>query len=524
MSKSNSIITNEIATLIGIDEDVAKFLQVKDTVKLTAGYVLILIRALPTHRFDWIENLKEKDPVLAGSLESISKLKYESFPTDVFDSGVIYLINLEKKSSKIVCRSDDFPQLIEADPTMIGQFFDENQPGHQFRDNLRVWVEGTVIRVFTFEIDEDNTLHQYTFFSTRSRIDSSASQWEQGEGKPFIKNSFIEAAKFQSINLESLKEEDTCHVFILQDPFNQTFNEVEQPTLYHIRTYSCGESNCDEINQKVSGAKRLEKMTPDEIVEYVRLGGTAITMNPFKNIKIILEPIREKYEWMNEPVKTWYKLQGNPDQLNTFKKIVKNRPKVIIDALESKHEEKIKIMTEFIHERLLQKLKNKDQYKKKDSNRYLEQVIADVQKQFRSAKAAFDPKKAQKDAEKQSGKNNKGGKGKKQSQKKGKVQVWSRKDEIQAVELALKNFLKRNGLKFLELQKFIDREIKNVDSKKPVDTKKPKHPKKEKKIRPVYQPDVSEKIFMPQQFPDLPDVYAKQRWGDSDLPSDDKSI
>ena len=330
-----------------------------------------------------------------------------------------------------------------------------------------------------------------------------------------------------------MKEEDTCHVFILQDPFNQTFNEVDRPTLYHIRTYKCESSKCNEIKRKVSGAKRLEKMTSEQIIEYVRLGGTAITMNPFKNVKIILEPIREKYEWMNEPVKTWYKFQGNPDQLKIFKQIIKNRPKVIVDNLETKHEEKLKIMIEFIHQRLLKKLKNKDQYKKLPSNRYLDQVIGDVQKQFRVAKAAFDPKKAQKDASKRSTKNVKGGKGqsrgKNQSQKKGKVQVWSRKDEMEAVEIALNNFLKRDGLKFLELQKFIEREIKNIDAKKPIDgPKKPKQPKREKKVKPVYQPDVSQKIFIPQQFPDdenLPEADSKKfSWGETDLPTDDRTI
>lgn len=508
MSQSNKGISPEIGQLCNIDDELFPFLEVKDTVKTDEpGYELVLIRAIKDHRLFWIEHLKGKDAVLAGSFEKLQELSTQSFPTDIFDSGVVYLIDYNRKNSKIVCRSDDFPQTITADPTLVSNIFDEGGIAHEFRDNLRIWVEGTVIRVFTIQIQSENgDFKNYTFYSTRSKIDSTNSQWEQGEGKPFIKQAFIDAAQNQNIDLKSfLDQEDLCHVFILRHPFNQIFSEIDQPEVYHIRSYKCG-TTCTELKgDRVPGAKVLEKLTPDQAIRYIRNQGTVITMNPFKNVKIMQSDVMEKYEWMNDPVEKWYSFHGNPSMLQEFSSILVGRNKVLIDEVERLFEPRQNAMINFIHERLKLKIKQGKQYKELNSQNFvLTRVLAAVQKRFKIAKDNFDEKAALAKAKKAA-----------RGKPVRKPKVWYRKDEINAIKEELQELLTTNGDKYLQLQRFIEKEIKSENAKKArSEGKAPTQPKKSKKPIKVFAPDITEQLFVPDQT----------KWADMSPMREDASI
>lgn len=92
--------------------------------------------------------------------------------------------------------------------------------------------EGTIIRVFTYR----GTM----FFSTHRRLNCHNSKW--GNTKTFYQM-WTEACEAMKLDLNTLRNENLCFVFLLVHQENQITNQVpvEQPYLLHLDTWKRGD-------------------------------------------------------------------------------------------------------------------------------------------------------------------------------------------------------------------------------------------------------------------------------------------
>ncbi len=362
---------------------------------------VVLVRTIKNARDLWEKKMIKGDPSLGETPEKLIVLRQIVSPIDQFDSGICFLVQPGEKpgslQSRIVCRSDDYPGLKRLQATLVDSYFRSNET--KLDGNLREWVEGSIIRVFTFEVTLPNekSLTKFTFYSSRSKVDCSGSQWVNLPDCPFTKDAFQAAMDFQKISHDDVEKVNRCFAFVLRDPWNQIRSQIETPSLVHFRSYRF-DLEYEEIDEVIPNAIIMPPVSLTEASEMVLNGKVVITTNAFNNIKIMLDKTAKEYEWLettsSNPVMKYCELKAcSPQDLNHYESLLFGWAKDKVDEFKLNYPVLIAQTGDYIYRRLIMTLEHPKAAEALDKNHTIDNIIRTVKRAFTVEKQASKSKR-----------------------------------------------------------------------------------------------------------------------------------
>lgn len=326
--------------LFGVPARFRSLVEVTDCKHLNAqkSVSLISVRCRNGYRADWEKEMIKQDASLLEMPEKLLALQKGPSPLDMFDSGVVFLVQPGAEEgtvqARIVSRSDDFPHKEKIQATLLRPYFDYHS---ELNGKVRQWGEGAIIRVFTIEVpagksgadfnevekDVDGVPKTMTFISSRTRLDCTSSQWVNLPECPFVTDCFKETLITQGIDFQELCKPWTCYAFLLRHPWNQIRDRtLTKPELILFRAYTCAGGDYTELPGAVDhnaapifkGVKLFPNLTTQEAIDVIMRGGVVMTNHAFNNIQIMLDTTAEEYEWLqttsSNPIMTYCELRN----------------------------------------------------------------------------------------------------------------------------------------------------------------------------------------------------------------------
>lgn len=454
-------LSSEQLILFGIPESCKHLVEIADskTRENEPEPYLVLVRVKKNYREHWINSFIKQDPTLKESPERLRYLEQADCPVDMYDSGIIYHIIRTPEYCKavIVCRTDDYPKQYIVDEKLVDKLFTNEiyQPSEPASksyeilkssnsnddindlsssqinmataminsqlsvspspyqsspspDNitidqncdLREWIEGTVVRVFTLEAYGNHPAE--THIGTRGKIDCFNSKCVQTKECPTVREMFEEAIAPYNINRSSIEVPGICFAFIVINKWNQLRKPLpEKPNIVLFRTYSFVRNDYFEIDdpdmQREIGIEipvQLPKLTVEQARNIIKNGGVVITNKEYKNIKYMTDTTAREYNWLqrlSNPAMTYYDLKSKSiEDANRFKSILNGWMLEFLEEAIASHDVSVAEAIDYILDRHLLYLRAPGGEASLEQNQGISQIMAAVRRAHFIAKKEFE--------------------------------------------------------------------------------------------------------------------------------------
>jgi hypothetical protein len=422
------VLTENLLTLFSIPKNLASLVEIADS-RTRPGEsepYLVLVRTKRNYRDIWIKAILREDPSWGETPAKLRALQESGCPVDIYDSGIIfqlYTVHIVQEDgehpmqlARIVCRTDDYPQQQIVDVANLDSFFAPNT-------DLREWIEGTVVRVFTLHGEQGH--EPEVFYGTRGKIDCYRSRCVQRQDCPTIKEMFNEAFAASGLDPKIFEKPGHCFAFIVVNEWNQL--RVRQgvtlqvkPKLVLFRAYqfnglydfvSDGENEVynlteglyqeldePEIKELIGDMSiHLPKLQPDQACEIIRKGGVVITSGAHQNAKFMTSETATEYSWLQKypsPVMTYFELRGQDLSYKTndaehYRSILGGWMKELVEDAIAKRDQDFALAVNYILDRHILSVKSPDNEKRLATHKGVTYVLIAIRNQYYKDKKAW---------------------------------------------------------------------------------------------------------------------------------------
>lgn len=406
-------VTPTESELFGVPSQFRHLVQVTDCKALDAAKSvnLVSVRTRNGYRKDWEQEMIKRDQTLLEVPEKLLALQEGPSPLDVFDSGIVYLVQPGAEpgtfQARIVSRTDDYPHKKRLQATLVRPYFEMHK---ELDHQVRQWVEGAIIRVFTvlvpipgtnpeqYELDVDGVPKVLVFISSRNKIECSTSQWINVPECPFVNDAFMEAAALQGIKMSDFNKPWRCYAFVLRHHWNQIRDRsLKQPELILFKTFSCEGGTYVEIplaetGMEIHGTKVLPTLSCAEAAKIVlEEGAVIITTKPFNNMQITMEATAEEYDWLTSksknPIITYCELRSSsPHDCARYEAILFGWAKDKVEAFKKDYPNILLRTSNFLQKRALLQFDNPKALANLETDRTIEGIMRAVRRDHMEAK------------------------------------------------------------------------------------------------------------------------------------------